>query len=219
MATSRTRTQLETELARRMGDAANDGTPNYARWSLLEYRDAINSSIELFRHRYMERTSVLLTLTPELYDYPISGVDYIVEIKAESNSSVFNQRPAVGSGIYEYIIPLDLITFTRDPASSSAVLLHIDKAEMRRQYLSQAGLKTRVIGYKYPSLLAASADTCVIPFPTLLDASKAYLHMNAAGRDNNDLMKHLRQWQSVMQTLKAYDDQEVIEESGGKWVE
>lgn len=219
MANSRTRSQLEAELARKMGDAANDGTPNYARWAITEYRDAINSSIEMLRKKYMERTSVLLTITTGTYDYAISGIDYISEIKAESTGNVYGHGPSAGTGLYEYIVPLDLVTFTRDPSTPTVPLIHFDKADWQRQSLNVTGLKARAVGYKHPALLTASADTCIIPYPTLLDVAKGYLHMSAAGRDNNDLMKHLRQWQAVQQQIARMDDQEIIETPGGVWVE
>lgn len=219
MANSRTRSQLEAELARRMGDAANDGTPNYARWSITEYRDGINSAIEMLRKKYMERTVVQLTITSGTYDYAISGIDYISEIKAESNSARYAHQPSAGTGLYEYIVPLDIVTFTRDPAVPTVPLIHFDKNEMSRQFLNQSNLKMRAVGYKHPALLTLSGDTCVIPFPTVLDVAKAYLHLNGAGRDNNDLMKHLRQWEAIQREIARFDDQEIIETPGGMWVE
>lgn len=224
MANSRTRSQLETELARRMGDAASTGVPNYARWSIDEYRDGINAGIELLRKKYMERTSALITITSGTYDYQISGtlddgLAYLSEIKAEANSNAYAHGPAVGTDLYEYWVPMDLVTFTRNPSTPSDVLLHLDKNEMSRHNLNQTGLKMRLIGYKHPSLLTASADTCIIPFPVLLNVAKSYLHTSASGRDNNDLMKHMRNWQAMQQEIQKWDDQEIIESPGGLWVE
>ncbi len=221
MANSRTRSQLETELARKMGDASAAGVAAFARWSVDEYRDGLNAGIELLREKYMERTSVLVTITSGTYDYDItdSAIAYLSEIKAEGNGNLYAHGPSVGSGLYEYVVPLDLVSFTRDPSTPTNVLLHFDKNEMSRHNLNQTSLKMRLLGYRHPPLLTASADTCVIPYPVLLNVAKAYLHTSAAGRDNNDLMKNMRQWQAMQQEIARWDDQEIIETPGGVWVE
>jgi len=221
MANSRTRSQLETELARRVGDASSAGVPAFARWGIDEYRDSINASIEVLRKKHMERTAVLVTITSGTYDYDITDSDlaYLSEAKAEANGNLYAHGPSVGSGLYEFIVPLDIVTFTRDPSTPTNVLLHFDKNSMSRHNLNQTGLKMRLIGYRHPPLLTASADTCVIPYPVLLNVAKAYLHTSATGRDNNDLMKHMRQWQAMQQEIARYDDQEIIESPGGLWVE
>lgn len=221
MANSRTRSQLETELARKCGDASSAGVPAFAKWSIDEYRDALNAGIEVLRKKYMERTSVLLTITDGTYDYDINGtlddsIVYISEAKAESNGL---GTPSAGTGLYEYVVPLDIVSFTRDPSTPTNTLLHLDKQSAIQQRLNQTNLKIRLIGYKHPALLTASGDTCIITYPVLLNYAKAYLHTSGAGRDNNDLMKHMRQWQAMQTEIARYDDQEIIETPGGVWVE
>lgn len=215
----RTRSQLEAQLARLMGDAASDGTPSFAKWSITEYRDALDFAIQSCRKDFLIPYAGTITWSADDYDYPLPDADlvYVHTIRAESGTSVGTQFPVVGSGLYEYWVPMEIVTPQRIGLGSMGI--HFDKNEVSRHNLNQASLKFLVEGYKYQPLLTASADECRIPFDYLLLQAKNYMHLSAVGRDPNDLMKHMRQWQAVVTEITSHDEEEIIEVPGGIWLD
>ena len=216
---TKTRSELETQLARMMGDASSAGVPAFAKWGLDEYRDAINFGIKTLRKKFLIPYGGTITWTVDTFNYslPDANLAYIHTIRSESGTPLGSSSPVVGTGMYEYWVPMEIVTPQRLTAGS--MNLHFDKNEARRHNLNQDTLKLLVEGYTFQPLLTASADECKIDFASLLLTAKQYLHISGAGRDPNDLMKHMRQWQAVVADIANYDDEEIIEVPGGIWVD
>lgn len=216
---TRTRSQLETELAAMMGDADSSGTPAFAKWSVVEYRASINFAIKSLRKKFPIPYGGLITWATDTYNYALPDADlaYIHTIRAEANSQFAGQGAVAGTGLYEFWVPMDIVTPQR--LTSGSMNLHFDKNEVSRHYLNQNALKLLVEGYTFQPLLTASADECKIDYPSILLYGKQYLHISAAGRDPNDLMKHMRQWQAIAAQVLNHDDEEIIEVPGGIWLD
>lgn len=203
-------------LARLMGDADATGTAAYAKWSQQEYKDAINFAAELLRERFLIPTAADLTWTEDQYDYAVPGsIVYLREARAESNGSIFGVGVEAGSGLFEYEVPLDLISVQR--TSAGALQIHFDKNEVARHFLNQDTLLIRMEGYKYQAELSADGDSLDIPWSSVVLLAKLYLHMAGEGRDPNELMKHARQIREVLPIIGAFDDREV--EANGVWLD
>lgn len=214
---SKTFLQTQQLLARAMGDAASDGTAAYAKWSQQEYKDAINFATQLLRERYLIPTGADLSWVTDTYDYAVPGsLVYLYSMRAESNSGISMVGPVAGSGLFEYEVGLDVVSV--EYSSAGVLQLHFDKNEVFRQNLNQSGLKIRCEGYKYQAEMTADADVLYVNWPAILLLAKQYLHLAAAGRDPNDLMKHLRQWQAVAAEIAANPDDD-YERPGGIWLD
>lgn len=216
---ARTRSQLESELARMCGDASSAGVPAFAKWSILEYRDALNFGIKSLRKKFLLPYGGTVSWVLDTYNYALPDADlvYVHTIRAEASSNAYASNPVVGSGLYEFWVPIDIVTPQR--LTTGSMNIHFDKASARRYNLNQTALKLLVEGYKYQPLLAASADECNIDYPSVLLYAKQYMHISAAGRDPNDLMKHMRQWQALVAQITNHDDEEIIEVPGGIWLD
>ncbi len=214
---SKTFLQTQQMLARAMGDADSAGTAAYAKWSQQEYKDAINFATQLLRERYLIPTGVDLTWSSDVYDYAVPGsLVYLYSMRAESNSNLWAYSPQAGSALFEYTIGLEVVSV--EYSSAGVLQLHFDKNEVARQNLNQNNLKIRLEGYKYQAEMTADADVLYVNWPPVLLLAKQYLHLSAAGRDANDLMKHLRQWQAVAAQIAANADDD-YERPGGIWLD
>lgn len=201
-----------------MADADSSGNALNAQWSALEYTDALNFAIGFLHSRMLIPTAADLTWVQDQFDYTVPGnLVYLSDIWAESNAALFSPvYPAVGSGLFEYTISLDVVSVKRD--STGALMLHFDKQEVARQFLNQAGLKVRLSGYMYQQELVNGTDILYLNWPEVLLLAKQYMHLTAAGRDPNDLMRHLRQWQAVGTQISANID-DSYEKPGGIWLD
>ncbi len=200
-----------------MGDADSSGTAAYAKWSQQEYKDAINFASMLLRERYLIPTGADLTWVTDTYVYDVpDALIYLYSMRAESNSNLWANAPQAGSALFEYTVSLDVVS--TEYSSTGVLHLHFDKNEVARQNLNQSGLKIRCEGYRYQAEMSADADVLYINWPAVVLLAKQYLHLSAAGRDANDLMKHLRQWQAVAAQIAANADDD-YERPGGIWLD
>lgn len=202
-------------LARLMGDADSSGTAQYAKWSQQEYKDAINFACELLRERFLLPHVEELSWVEGTYDYDPDTLVYIYEIMAEAGTGLGSYSPVAGTSLFEYTVPLDLITVKR--TTSDVLRIHFDKEEVLRHHLNQTGLKVRLYGYEFQVELSADGDSLRIPWSSVLPLAKLYMHLAAEGRDPNEIMKHSRQ---IRETLQAFADKndEDIEVPGGIWL-
>lgn len=214
---TKTFTQLKTQLAQMMGDADSAGAAANVKFSLTEYGNAINFAIETLRERFLIPTAANLTWVSDQYDYDVPGsLVYLLEAYAEAQTGVNNFGPAAGTGLFEYTIPLGILSIKR--TSAGALKIHFDKNSVARHFLNQNGLLIRMQGYMYQAALSSDSDVCTINYPNVLLLAKQYLHLSAEGRDAASLMKHLRQWQAVGAQLANQPDDD-YEAPGGIWLD
>src|SRR3990167_8411459 len=167
-------------LGRLMGDADRSGTAAYAKWSQTEYKDAINFAADFLRERFLIPTAADLTWATDDYDYSVPGsLIYLLQLRAESNSNLFARGPVAGTGLFEYLVPLDIVSVQR--TNAGVLSLHFDKNEVTRHNLNQNNLKIRMEGYKYQAEMSADADTLEINWSSVVLLAKAYLHLAGAG--------------------------------------
>lgn len=213
---TKTFTQLQTQLSQMMGDADSTGTALNSKFSSTEIQNAINFAIELIRERFLQPFVATVTWVQDTYDYAPGSLVYITEAFAEAATDGYGQTVSVGTGLFEYQVPIEMISVKR--SSSATLQIHFDKNLVSRHNLNQANLKVRLYGYKYQDALSAGSDVCNINYPPVLLLAKEYLHLSAEGRDAASLMKHMRQLQATMTVMGALPDED-IETPGGIWLD
>lgn len=199
-----------------MGDATSAGVASFAKWSEDEYEDAINFACDLLRERFLLPHVEELTWTEGTYDYSPDTLVYVYEILAESATSRGSFSPAVGTDLFEYLVPLDLVSVRRTTAD--AAKLHFDKESVLAHNLNQTSLKLHLFGYEYQAELSSDNDSLRIPWSSVLPLAKVYMHLAGSGRDPNEVMKHSRQIRETRESVLALNDED-IEVPGGIWID
>lgn len=214
-----TQANLKTRIAQLMGDANPSGVANYKKWSEAEYGNAIKFAIDLVKEDYLLPCTGAITWVADTYNYapptggtPASDMVYLYEIRARRGVSNVDASVDRTPEVYEVEYPLDWISVQRD--TDGTLKLHFDEASIQQRGFNIADLVLRVQGYRYQH---EDADV-EIPWSVISLLAKQYLHLSAAGRDANDMMKNLRQWQAAAQEYQA-NKAENFEIPGGLWLD
>lgn len=207
--------ELKGILANQVGDALTTGSPAYLqgsgnKWSESNYNQAISFATELVREMFLIPVHAQTTWPTNLsvYDISIAGpslanIVYIYELLKETAS---------GSGQFEKVIPLDLVTLKR--TGSGHPFLHVDQAASAQIGVPESGAAVLVKGYMYPITLTLGAITgslggldsleVSVNVAAITLAAKMFLHQSGISRDPAELIKNMRQLEQTRALVEQF---------------
>jgi len=188
-----------------MGDTDASGAAQYDKFAGAEYEAAINAAVELVRESYLIPLTGGITWVGDTFNYTTpTGMVAIHTIRARRGADNVSGSTSRTPEVYEVIYPLDWVTVQY--TALNAPQIHFDEESIKARNLNVTDLVLRVEGYQYQpaGAFTGATDYLFINWAVILLLAKAWLHLTGSGRDWNDMMKHLRQWQATVQEASAY---------------